>query len=369
MLDLAAPPRRVAMGDNGGPTFDEIVRENLETGIWLACVKSLAAAMQDMRVTRLQLRIFGHLIDFLNAKTGMAYPGRKALAERSGYSEAAVARAISELISLGYIVSSKRQPTPGTRALAHYALARPSIEEMRSEIGKFVAEKKASRQPGWKPGWAADEPTVVSVRKADEPTVGNEYNGSNVTPVVSISPPDEPTVGNVTNGRNVSNGVSVRKADEPNGGFDTKADEYNGVTTVTGKKEDKIGLNSTSSVVAAREGKELAAQLYAAGGHGLANPAGAAGLLNLSTPCMWLREGADLALDVLPTIKAICMAHVTKGRRPITTWSYFSSAISDAKTARERGLPPSNVGTGKSTEDTETRWKRLLATKRQEAKP
>lgn len=369
MLDLKPAPRRVAVGDNGGPTFDDVVRENIEVGIWLSCVKSMSAAMQDMRVTRLQLRVFGHLIDFLNAQTGMAYPGRKLLAERSGYSEAAVARSISELIGLGYIVSVRRQPTPGARAMAHYALARPTVEEIRTEIGKYVAQKKATRQPGWKPEWEADEPTVVSVSKADEPTVGNEYNGGNVTPVLSDSPADEPTVGNVTPVLYEYNGVSVSPPDVPNGGFVTKADEYNGGQTVTSKILRLDSNNQSNPREASAIPKDLAKQLFDAGGPGLANPAGAAGLLHLGLPVSWIESGADLERDVLETIRAVCAVHHAKGRRPISQWAYFEKAVADAKARRERGLPPPNLAGARPNEDTSERWKRLRATKSMGAKP
>lgn len=376
MLDLK-PARTVAVGDNGGPTFDEVVRENLEFGIWLSCVKSMSAAMQDMRVTRMQLRIFGHLIDFLNAQTGVAFPGRKVLAERSGYSEGAVARSISELIGLGYIVSTRRQPQTGGRALAHYALARPSIEEMRMEITKFTAEKKAARRANWKPDWQANEHTVVNARIGNEhPVVNghNEVNGYNGVAnrvgnghnAVNNNPSNGHTAVNVTNGVNVQDGVAARHPDEHNGVFYSKADEHNGGATVTGKKEvskkERAEQSAPLSEVAktTAEGKALAEKLYAAGGHGLANPAGAMGLLHLGIPMMWLDSGCDLERDILPTIQAKCAVVVAKGGRPIGSWSYFTGAVSDAKAARERGLPPPTIAGAQSGESTTDRWKRML---------
>jgi hypothetical protein len=57
----------------------------------------------------------------------------------------------------------------------------------------------------------------------------------------------------------------------------------------------------------------------------------------VSEPIGWLREGADLALDVLPAVKAI--GHRSRPQS-IRSWSYFGPAVSEAKARREKGLPP-----------------------------
>lgn len=68
----------------------------------------------------------------------------------------------------------------------------------------------------------------------------------------------------------------------------------------------------------------------------LDNPANCLGLLNLAIPQMWLAEGADLELDVLPTLRAI--GQRDHGKR-IKAWNYFTAAVAQTKAARLAGLP------------------------------
>lgn len=82
--------------------------------------------------------------------------------------------------------------------------------------------------------------------------------------------------------------------------------------------------------------ENLSRRLMDAGGHGLANPAGAAGLLSMATPMMWLDQGCDLERDILPTITARA---ATRPRGSIRSWDFFTTPISEAKAKRERGLP------------------------------
>ena len=48
----------------------------------------------------------------------------------------------------------------------------------------------------------------------------------------------------------------------------------------------------------------------------------------------WLRDGADLELDILPTIKKIAARN---GEMSIESYAYFTSAIMDAKRDRDAG--------------------------------
>jgi uncharacterized protein YdaU (DUF1376 family) len=68
----------------------------------------------------------------------------------------------------------------------------------------------------------------------------------------------------------------------------------------------------------------------------LDNPANCSGLLNLSIPQMWMAEGADLQLDILPALRAI--GQRDHGKR-IRAWAYFTNAVAQAKAARLAGLP------------------------------
>ncbi|WP_424958464.1 hypothetical protein [Hyphomicrobium sp. 1Nfss2.1] len=63
----------------------------------------------------------------------------------------------------------------------------------------------------------------------------------------------------------------------------------------------------------------------------------AIGLHAVAEPLMWIRQGADLDLDILPVIRDI--GHrAPKGS--IRTWSYFAGPVSTQKARREKGLPP-----------------------------
>jgi hypothetical protein len=91
-----------------------------------------------------------------------------------------------------------------------------------------------------------------------------------------------------------------------------------------------------------REVDRLAEQLQEAAGSALANPAAYPGLLSLSTPRMWLEQGADLDRDVLPTLRSVAERRKRANER-ITTWDYFTAAVANAKARRERGLTPTET--------------------------
>ncbi len=57
---------------------------------------------------------------------------------------------------------------------------------------------------------------------------------------------------------------------------------------------------------------------------------------NLSLPLGWLDGGADLELDILPTMRRLC-----HGKPPgsVKGWRYFTEAIAEAKADRETRLP------------------------------
>ncbi len=105
-------------------------------------------------------------------------------------------------------------------------------------------------------------------------------------------------------------------------------------------------------VVAAREPKTageidaLRDRLLASANGAMANPAACPGILVLSEPMRWLRDGCDLELDILPTLKA--RGH-NAAPRSIKSWSYFTQAVSDAKAARLRPMPAGNPGGGQQS--------------------
>jgi hypothetical protein len=212
---------------HNGPSFDDIVRENLDRGFHLSTSETAWTAIDDLRVSRFQLRVLRAIARHLNSVTGVAFPGRKLLAEQLGCSEGVVGNAISGLIAFGYLVSERRQPQPGSRPLAHYALTRPSVEELQAEIAKFIEQKKSKSQPGWRPTWASNVTPVCDVTKSNVTPVC-DVKISDVTPVYDVRGGNVTSVYDVTNGSDVTNGGDVR------GGNVT-----HGYGTVTGRKKEE----------------------------------------------------------------------------------------------------------------------------------
>lgn len=83
--------------------------------------------------------------------------------------------------------------------------------------------------------------------------------------------------------------------------------------------------------------KHLGKVLFEAAGPCLDDEVNCLGLLALTTPQMWLESGADLYLDIIPTLKAFAVKY--RGKRKIRTWDYFTDAIAACKSTREAGLP------------------------------
>jgi len=106
-------------------------------------------------------------------------------------------------------------------------------------------------------------------------------------------------------------------------------------------------LSNSSEVAAAASARKVAdaallsdddleAKLIEACNGALDNPANCSGLLNLSIPKMWLREGADLDGVVLPTLRAAGKRY--HGKR-VRDWSYFTGMVTEAKNRVAKGLP------------------------------
>lgn len=101
-------------------------------------------------------------------------------------------------------------------------------------------------------------------------------------------------------------------------------------------KKDDVGFSA-----GARDWEILNVKLTEAAGPILAEIASHPGLLNLSIPTMWLNSGADLDLDILPTLREI--AAKRRAASKVKTWDYFTGAIANAKQRRERGLTPAET--------------------------
>lgn len=210
------------IGHNGGPTFDDIVRETLDRGL-LICIKEvIVEAMRDPRLERRHLRVLAEIIDCINSNSGTAYPGRKAIAERTlmyvpeeyrghyGYTEAGVGKTISELVRFGYLVSAKRAGQDGGRAVAHYTIRKPARDDLEKAITDFIISQRLRPDRRWAP--RADVTFGGNVR-ADATPAGNVTHQGNVRPPVvthvgNESGADVTQEGNVTCAGNVTSDVT-----------------------------------------------------------------------------------------------------------------------------------------------------------------
>jgi len=102
--------------------------------------------------------------------------------------------------------------------------------------------------------------------------------------------------------------------------------------------------NSSQHLDAAREAaplpgqdelKELSRQMFAAAGNAMASEAIAPGLASMMVPQMWLDQGCDLRLDVLPAVRHVA----SKIRQKIRSWDYFTAAVHEARDKRIAGKP------------------------------
>lgn len=78
----------------------------------------------------------------------------------------------------------------------------------------------------------------------------------------------------------------------------------------------------------------------------LANLAKCQGLLTEATPLMWLTQGCDFELDVLPTLRAAAVKHKGRG---IASWAYFNGMVAETKAKRLAGLPTVEIKKPKAT--------------------
>jgi uncharacterized protein YdaU (DUF1376 family) len=107
------------------------------------------------------------------------------------------------------------------------------------------------------------------------------------------------------------------------------------------RKKDTKQRSDTTPAAAPLSLDELENKLLDACNGALANPCNSQGLLNLAIPQMWLNAGADLDLDVIPTLRAIGKRDHGKG---IASWSYFTKAVADTAARRRAGMPSGHVG-------------------------
>ena len=177
----------MTIGHNGY-SFDDVVQENLECGLYWAQRDCLIRAIRDPELGHRHRVVIAELIAMTNATSGMAYPGRKALADATGYTEAGIAKTICELVDMGYVVSTRRAPEVGRRPLAHYSIVKPTSEELRSAIDAHIeAIRNSNVTPVGNVTYPPNFTPRGNVTRAKVTPVGNvtceQGGGGNVTPV------------------------------------------------------------------------------------------------------------------------------------------------------------------------------------------
>lgn len=214
------------IGHNSGVSLDAVVEENLRRGLLLTQRDVLMRMSRDPRVKMKHMRIIVEIIERTNSQTGLAYPGRKRIAEDTRfiipdvlespdpYSESSVAKVISDLIKWGYLVSERKAPREGGRAIAHYSIAIPTVEQLQQEITAYVESIR-------KRGKIGPPPIQTRLPFGDDVPNGRNVKSVDVPDGRNIRPPNVPPCRNdsdVPAGRNIRSDVPTGvRSDVPTG--------------------------------------------------------------------------------------------------------------------------------------------------------
>lgn len=210
------------IGHNGGPTFDDIAQENRDRGVLVSMKEVIVEAVRDPRLDRRHLRVLAEVMACMNHQTAQAYPGRAILSknmgkwdppdgpETFGYTEAGIAKTLSELVEYGYLVTIKRAPERGMRALSIYTIRKPPLEDLEDQITAWImAQRMASKRPH--PVAFARRNGAVATSNVTSPrnvTSQGHNSGADVTWGGNVSQPVVTSIGNVTSPRNVTSDVT-----------------------------------------------------------------------------------------------------------------------------------------------------------------
>jgi hypothetical protein len=123
-------------------SFDQIVARNQQHGIVLAHLNGALAVMVDPRCEPSHRIIYKELALHRNV-FGISFPGFKRLAHLTEYSEGKVRNVISDLIQWKHIISDRRAPAAGGRALAHYTPTPRFGLDLEALLTAFAKELKA----------------------------------------------------------------------------------------------------------------------------------------------------------------------------------------------------------------------------------
>lgn len=106
-------------------------------------------------------------------------------------------------------------------------------------------------------------------------------------------------------------------------------------------ERDAVTITVTKDVDEVGRARDFAGELNAlrAAAGDCLNPTAPA-LEHLAEVSRWLAGGADLKLDVLPTIAAVGKS---AKRRSVNSWAYFTQAIADARERRSAPMPAASL--------------------------
>jgi hypothetical protein len=163
----------VGLGHNT-PSIDAVVEENLRRGLYLTHLLALHRIIKDPRAEQRHRLVLVALSECTNSSSALAYPGRAWLAanivyyvngEARQYSEGTIANTLSELAELGYLRMRRQAPENGSRrALAHYAVTSPSVEDLQALIAEACAAIRAGPKRPFPVGKRADVTANLDVK-------------------------------------------------------------------------------------------------------------------------------------------------------------------------------------------------------------
>lgn len=229
------------------PNIDNVVEENLLRGLYLTQLEALQRCIGDPQMRRRHHQVLCQIIKHTNSKTGMAYPGRARLAqeiiyyvngEERRYSESTIATTITELVEAGYLVYDKRAPNGKGRALAHYAVTKPTNEELQARITEWCLKLRGSpkrEHPAAILKGGADVDAGDNVNAGINLSAEMRRNSSEVDARINVRSAEVDTGVNVNTRIDVNTRVGQNPAD-----VDTR------IPTVTGK--DSTGRKYSSSI-------------------------------------------------------------------------------------------------------------------------
>jgi hypothetical protein len=113
------------------PSYDEIVQAHMELGSLIAQRDMLLRAMSDDRLHRVHRLILKYLIIAMGDRIESC-PSVQWIADKTGNSLQVVKNHLGDLVRWGLITSTRRAPSGGGRAVAHYT---PTLRSLGTSSG------------------------------------------------------------------------------------------------------------------------------------------------------------------------------------------------------------------------------------------